>query len=208
LFHSTLLPIELDHIIGPCHRTSLTRCIAQDAYGAREGETVNGWLTQVQWPSWVSGLDAVSTYNRYGVIFGLALSVVVFCLAVVVRSRRGKGKRERRGWWMTVGGLGAVAVGSLSEYGIPEAMFDPSNGFGLELLGFLFVMIGTPVLGWAVRSEAGVGRLQAIGIAIIGPVGVLVGLAVNGHLPSGPAMPLIVAAMVVGITGLPDTDRT
>jgi hypothetical protein len=39
---------------------------------------------------------------------------------VVVRSRKGKGKWERRGWWIAVGGLGAVAIGSLSEYGISE----------------------------------------------------------------------------------------
>jgi uncharacterized membrane protein len=179
----------------------------QRAYGAREGETVKHWIKQVEWPTWVSGLDAISTYKRYGIIFGFALAVVVFCLAVVVRSRTGKGKWERRGWWVTVGGLGAVAVGSLSEYGIPEDLFDPSNGFGLELLGFLLVMIGTPILGWAVHREAGVGRIKAIGIALIGPIGVVAGTAVNGHLPGGPATPIIVAAMIIGITGLPDTAR-
>jgi hypothetical protein len=179
----------------------------QRAYGAREGETVNGWIKQVDWPTWVSGLDAISTYKRYGVIFGFALAVVVISLAVVVRSRTGKGKWERRGWWVTVGGLGAVAVGSLSEYGIPEDLFDSSNGFGLELLGFLLIMIGTPILGWAVRREAGVGLIKAIGIALIGPVGVVAGLAINGHLPGGPAMPLIVTAMIIGLTGLPDTGR-
>jgi hypothetical protein len=179
----------------------------QRAYGNREGETTNDWITQVEWPTWVSGLDAISTYNRYGIIFGFALAVVVFCLIVVVRSRKGKGKWERRGWWLAVGGLGAVAIGSLSEYGIPEDLFDPSNGFGLELLGFLLIMIGTPILGRALRKEAGVGLIKAIGIALIGPVGVIGGAAINGHLPGGPAMPIIVTAMIIGITGLPDTDR-
>jgi hypothetical protein len=179
----------------------------QRAYGNRQGETTNAWITQVEWPTWVSGLDAISTYNRYGIIFGFALAVLVFCLAVVVRSRIGKGKWERRGWWVAVGGLGAVAIGSLSEYGIPEDLFDPSNGFGLELVGFLLIMIGTPILGWGLRREAGIGRIKAIGIALIGPIGVIGGLAVNGHLPGGPAMPIILAAMVVGITGLPDTDH-
>jgi uncharacterized membrane protein len=108
---------------------------------------------------------------------------------------------------LAVGGLGAVAAGSLSEYGIPEDLFDPSNGFGLELLGFLLIMIGTPVLGWALRREVGVGVFQAIGIALIGPLGVIVGTAVNGHLPGGPATPLIITAMIIGITGLPDTVR-
>ncbi len=177
----------------------------QRAYGAREGETVNYWIKQVEWPTWVSGLDAIATYKRYGIIFGFALAVVVFCLAVVVRSRTGKGKWERRGWRVSVGGLGAVAIGSLSEYGISEDLFDSSNGFGLELLGFLLIMIGTPILGRALHKEAGLGRIKAIGIALIGPIGVVAGLAINGHLPGGPAMPIIVTAMIIGITGLPNT---
>jgi uncharacterized membrane protein len=130
----------------------------------------------------------------------------VLCLAVVVHSRKGKGKWELRGWWVAVGGLGAVAIGWLSEYGISEDLFDPSNGFGLELLGFLLIMIGTPIPGRAVRREAGVARMKAFGIALIGPVGVVAGLAINGHVPGGPAMPIIVTAMIIGITGLPDTD--
>ena len=177
------------------------------AYGAAEGEVANGWIKQVDWPTWVSGLNAISTYKRYGVIFGFALAVVVISLGVAVRSRKGKGKWERRGWRVAVGGLGAVAIGSLAEYGISEDLVDPSNGFALELLGFLLIMIGTPTLGWALRREAGVGRMRAIGIALIGPVGVVAGLAINGHLPGGPAMPIIVTAMIIGIAGLPDTDH-
>lgn len=102
-----------------------------------------------------------------------------------------------------------MAIGSLTEYGIPEdGFFDPSNGFALELIGFLLIMIGTPILGRALRREAGVSRTKAIAIALIGPVGVVAGVAINGHLPGGPAMPMIVTAMIIGITGLPDADRT
>jgi uncharacterized membrane protein len=177
------------------------------AYGAAEGEIANGWIEQVDWPTWVSGLNAISTYKRYGVIFGFALAVVVISLGVVVRSRKGKGNWERRGWRVAVGGLGTVATGSLVEYGISEdVFFDSTNGFALELIGFLLIMIGTPILGWALRREAGVGRMKAIGVALIGPVGVVAGVAINGHLPGGPAMPIIVTAMIVGITGLPDAD--
>jgi hypothetical protein len=167
----------------------------QRAYGAGEGETINAWIKQFDWLSWVSGLDAISTYERYGAMFGFALAVVAFCLAVVVRSRKGKGKWERRGWLVTIGGLGVEAVGSMSDE------------WGLELLGLLLIMIGTPILGWALRREAGVGFIQAIGIALIGPLGVIVGTVVNGHIPGGPATPIIIAAMIIGITGLPDTSR-
>jgi uncharacterized membrane protein len=128
-------------------------------------------------------------------MFGFALAVVAFCLAVVVRSRKGKGKWERRGWLVTIGGLGVEAVGSMSDE------------WGFELLGLLLIVIGTPILGWALRREAGVGLVQAIGIALIGPLGVVVGTAINGHIPGGPATPIIIAAMIIGITGLPDTVR-
>jgi hypothetical protein len=67
----------------------------QRAYRAGEGEMMNAWIKQVDWLSWVSGLDAISTYQRYGAMFGFALAVVAFCLAVVVRS--GDSKWERRG---------------------------------------------------------------------------------------------------------------
>jgi hypothetical protein len=167
----------------------------QKAYGAGQGESINAWIKQFEWLSWVSGLDAISTYERYGAMFGLALGVVAFCLAVVVRSRKGKGRWERRGWLVTISGLAAEAVGSMSDE------------FGLQLLGLLLIMIGTPILGWAVRREAGVGLIQAIGIALIGPLGIIVGTVVNGHIPGGPATPIIIAGMIIGITGLPDTTR-
>jgi hypothetical protein len=44
-----------------------------------------------------------------------------------------------------------------------------SDEWGLELLGLLLITIGTPNLGWSVRREAGVGLIQAIGTALIGP---------------------------------------
>jgi hypothetical protein len=162
----------------------------QRAYGAGQGESINAWIEQFEWLSWISGLDAISTYERYGAMFGFALAVVAFSLAVVVRSRKGKGKGrwERRGWLVIIGGLGVEAVGSMSDE------------FGLQLVGLLLIMIGTPILGWAVRREAGVGLIQAIGIALIGPLGVIVGTVINGHIPGDPATPFIIAAMIIGIT--------
>ena len=56
------------------------------SYGFREGEIANAWIRQFDWPTWVSGLDAIATYKRYGVIFGFALAVVVISLSVVVRT--------------------------------------------------------------------------------------------------------------------------
>ena len=135
------------------------------AYGRGGGETPPpSWISGIDWPSWFSGSDNVSAYNGYGVVFGFGLLVVAVSFGVVVRGRKGKGPWERRAWWMVVGGLGAVAVGSLIEYGIPEdVFFDSSNGFALELIGFLVVALGTVLLGWAVHRERGVSGVAATG---------------------------------------------
>jgi len=176
------------------------------AYGRGEGESPPpDWLAGIGWPSWFGGADAVSTYNSYGVVFGFALMIVVISLGVVVSARKGKGPWESRAWRLIVGGLGAVAVGSLMEYGIPEDLFDPGYGFGLELAGFLIIAVGTVVLGWAVHREAGVGTIPSTGIALVGPVGIFAGTAIVGHLPSGPASLVILAAIIIGVVGLPDT---
>ncbi len=74
-------------------------------------------------------------------------------------------------------------------------------GFALAVVA----MIGTPILASAVRRDAGVGSIQAIGVALIGPHGIVVGTVVNVHIPGSPATPIIIAATIFGITGLPET---
>ena len=177
------------------------------AYGRGGGESPPpGWLAGIG-PSWFAGADAVSTYNSYGVVFGFALMIVVISLGVVVAAREGKGTWESRAWRLIIGGLGAVAVGSLMEYGIPEDVLDAGYGFMLELAGFVIIAVGTVVLGWAVHREAEVGTIPSIGIALVGPVGIVAGTAIVGHLPSGPASLLMLAAIIIGAIGLPDTPR-
>ncbi len=177
------------------------------AYGYGIGESPPGWLEAVDWPTWISGPDRISTYNRLGVVFGFALLAVVVALARLV-GLKAQGRRQRRGWWLILGGLGAVAAGSLLEYGIPEDVFDPSNGFALELLGFLGVAIGTVVLGIALHRESNVAGLESAAIALIGPIGIVGGTAIVGHLPSGPASLLLLTAIAIGITGRPISTRS
>ncbi len=172
------------------------------------GETPPGWLAGTDWPTWISGSSRVSTYKWHGVVFGLALVLVAGGLGRIVAGSKVQGRRQQRAWWLIVGGLGAVAVGSLLEYGISEDVLDAGYGFMLELLGFLSVMVGTITLGLAMRRERAFGRLHSAAIALIGPVGVVVGVAIVGHLPSGPASLLLIAAIAVGATGPPGTSRT
>lgn len=177
------------------------------AYGLSIGESPPPWLSGSDWLTWSLGSDPVSSYNRHGVLFGMALFVVVAALTRLVSARKNKGPRELRGCWLTVGGLGAVATGSLLEYGVPESVFDAGYGFGLELLGFLSIGIGTIVLGLAIRRESAAGRVESTAVALVGPVGVVAGTAITGHLPSGPALLLIATAIVIGVTGIPQASR-
>jgi hypothetical protein len=177
------------------------------AYGRSEGESAP--------PDWLSSLDSpwfsagpIATYKRHGIVFGLALLVVVVSLALVVRPRHGKGRLEQRAWLMIIAGLGAVALGSLSEYGIPEDVVDPSNGFGLELLGFLVVAAGSVTLGWADHREHNSGAIRSVGVALFGLVAIVAGTALIEHLPSGPASILIVASVVIAATGYRATSRS
>jgi hypothetical protein len=179
------------------------------AYGRSAGDPPPpDWLSNVDWPNWFGGSTPILEYHSYGVVFGFALLLVTVSLGVLVSRRAVKGRGERRGWRLVIGGLGAVGLGAVAEYGIPDDIFDPSNGFGLELLGFLILAVGTPFLGWAIYRETGLGAVSSVGIAALGPTSVIGGFAVNGHIPSGPAALLIVTAVVIGGVGLPGTSRT
>lgn len=178
------------------------------AYGRTGGDPPPPeWLSNVGWPNWFDGSGAVAEYKSYGVVFGCALLLVAVSLGVVVGKRSVKGRKERRAWRLIVGGLGAVGVGAVSEYGIPEDLLDPGNGFGLELLGFLVVIGGTLFLGWALYREAGLGAVACLGIGAVGPVGIALGFSLIGHIPSGPAAPLVITAILIGAVGLPGTAR-
>ncbi len=176
------------------------------AYGRSAGERPPGWLDNLHEPLsdlGVFGTDWVATYTRYGKAYGVALLIITASLAVVVNNRRHKGKWETRAWRTIVSGLALVTVGTFGDYALPQDGW--SNwGFGLELLGFLVIAVGTPLLSWALRREAKASRFMAIGAGAVGPVSVVAGSGLVGHIPSGTASLLLIAAIVIGITGLPD----
>ena len=78
------------------------------------------------------------------------------------------------------------------------------DAYVVTLTGFLIVGIATPTLGWALHREVGLSRLKSLGIADLGPASVIIGSGFVGHIPSGTASILLIAAIVFGITGLPD----
>lgn len=180
------------------------------AYGRSSGEHRPGWLENLHEPLsdlGVFGTDWVATYTRYGKAYGVALLIVTVSLAVVVNNRSHKGRRETRAWRTIVAGLALTTVGTFGDYAFHQDGW--SNwGFGLELLGLFVIAVGTPLLGWALRREADVSKVMAIGAGAIGPASVVVGGGLVGHIPSGTASLLLIVAIVIGVTGLPDNTRS
>jgi len=176
------------------------------AYGA-SGEVPPPWAEWIDWPTLISGSTAVDTYNRYGVIFGVSLVVVALSLAVLARRSTDSGSGVRRSWNVIAAGLGAVAVGSLVEYGFGSVV-DASYGFLIENLGFVVVIVGTVLLGVSLRREAGASRPVSAAIAASGLVGIIIGILLVGHLPSGAAFVPPIACVVFGFTGLPTPNTT
>lgn len=180
------------------------------AYGSEFGEEPRGWLEALNDPLTDLGLlggDPVAAYTRHGKVFGVALLAVVVSMVVLLRSTRsGMGSRERRAWYVTLGGLGLATLGTFGDYALPQDNWWANTGFGFELLGFLVVMIGTVMLGVALRRETGLSRLRALAVGALGPAGVVAGTVIVAHLPSGPALFFLVTAIAIGVVGLPVVD--
>jgi len=177
------------------------------AYGASNGETLPPWLESLEEPLTDLGTlhgNAVAVYTRYGKAYGLALLLVTVSLIIVVRNRRRRGPRESRAWLVVVVGCAMLTLGTFGDYALEQGSFWAGNGFGFELLGFMILFVATPLLGRALRRETGLSLLRSLGVAVIGPASVILGSVLTAHIPSGPASLLLVAAIVLGITGLRD----
>ncbi len=114
-----------------------------------------------------------------------------------------EGSSFRRTWSVAVGGLAAVAVGAILEYG-----FEVLPRFVLELVGFPILIVGMFMLGVSLRSEGGAGLGKVALMGLSGLVAVIIGGASVGHLPSVPALIPVAACVVIGFTGLPFASLT
>jgi hypothetical protein len=177
------------------------------AYGINDGESPPGWLDDLAWASWEPSPGAVSDYERLGVAFGLSVLASAVALYVIVGEGCRGGRRERVAWAFVYGGLAVVAVGSLGEYGIGGDGVAVAAGFVMEGLGFLVVAVGAARLGWALRANGSAGLKVSIVVGVGVPVGMVAGLFLVRHTPSGPAALLLVGAVAIGLVGLPATAR-
>jgi hypothetical protein len=164
------------------------------------GESPRSWLAALQDPLADAGLlelGSTSVYDRYGVLY-LAAWVLAWAGSVaLVRPQLGPATpRLRRAWVAALGCLALVAVGILGDYAIPSDVVG-GVGFVLTGLGFLGATVAFAFLGYALRREIGASRWLAWSVGALGVVSVVGGMALVGHIPSGPGCGFAVAAIVV-----------
>lgn len=178
------------------------------SYGA--GESRRAWLRALDGPLEDLGFfgagRVTAIYHSYGLAYGLALLLVLTSL--VVLSRRWQASRaESAGWRVILVGLALVTIGTFSDYGLPYNGPVPNIGFGLEMIGFLVVAIGTVILGIALRVSDRATIATCLTVGAIGPASGMLGMWALGHIPSGPGVLLMLGAVVAGFRGPPSRPR-
>jgi hypothetical protein len=117
----------------------------------------------------------------------------------LVRPRLGRATpRMRRAWVAVLSCLALVAVGILGDYAIPNDVVG-GVGFALTGLGFLGATVAFAFLGHALRRHVGASRWVAWSVGVLGVVSVVGGMALVGHIPSGPGCGFAAAAIVVAV---------
>lgn len=170
------------------------------AYGLPQ-ESPPGWLAQLREPLADAGLLEGSTavYDRYGLIYGAAWVLALAGLVgLLLQEWRAFTPRLRRVWAVVVTGLGVVAVGILGDYA-PVSDIVGGVGFVLTGVGFVIAAVGCGLLGWALRRDRGANPLMALGVGVLGVVSLVGGMALVGHIPSGPGLGWVFGAIVLGL---------
>lgn len=173
-------------------------------YGLPE-ESPPRWLTLVREPLTGAGLvvaGSTAVYDRYGLFYGAAWVLALTGLVGLLRREwPAFTVRLRRAWAVVVTGLGVVAVGILGDYA-PVSDTIGGVGFVLAGLGFLISAVGSGLLGWTLRRERRLNPMTALGVGALGMVSLVGGMALVGHIPSGPGVGWVAGALVLGVAGI------
>lgn len=174
------------------------------SYGEPD-ESPPAWLSQTQDPLTDAGLlvaGSTSSYDRYGLLYLAASALALAGLASLLRQKWCEfTPRVRRAWAVLVTGLGLVELGILGDYGVPSDIVG-GVGFLLTGLGFLTAATGCGMLGWALRRDRAASSWTSLGVSALGLVSVVGGLALVGHIPSGPGLGFVCGALFLGVAGL------
>ena len=173
------------------------------AYG-QPSELPPGWLAELRGPLTAAGLleaGSTSVYDRYGLLYCAAWGVgLAGLVGFLRRDWPALSVRRRRAWVVVVTGLGVVAVGIFGDYA-PVGDIAGVVGFLLTGLGFLIAAVGSALLGWALCRDRQLNAMMARAAGLFGVVSLVGGMALVGHIPSGPGVGWVLGALGLGMAG-------
>jgi hypothetical protein len=160
-----------------------------------EGEAPPGWLHSLE-PELGSLLTFAApetVYTLYGKVFNLVYLLILPAVFGLHHLHRGTNSpREMRGFRVLVGGLIATSIGVAFDY------WADGIGFVITMFGLLAVIVGTTLYGVA-TLRAGVLPPWSSWLLVAGGPGAFVGMALFGHIPSGPTLLFAASWLAVGI---------
>jgi hypothetical protein len=160
-----------------------------------EGEAPPGWLHSLE-PELGSLLTFAApetVYTLYGKVFNLVYLLILPAVFGLHHLHRGTNSpKEMRAFRMLVGGLIATSIGVAFDY------WADGIGFVITMFGLLAVIVGTTLYGVA-TLRAGVLPPWSSWLLVAGGPGAFVGMALFGHIPSGPTLLFAASWMAVGI---------
>jgi uncharacterized membrane protein YfcA len=68
-------------------------------------------------------------------------------------------------------------------------------------VGLLIAAVGSARHGWALRRDGRLDPATAIGVAALGLIWLVGGVALVGHIPSGPGVGWVLGALLLGLAG-------
>ena len=159
-----------------------------------EGESPPRWLESVE-PELGSLLTFAApetVYALYGKIFNFVYLLILPAVFALHRLHRGTDSgREMWAFRVLVGGLIATSIGVAGDY------WADGIGFPLEALGLLAMIAGTTLYG-AAALRSGVLPAWSAWLLVAGGPGAFAGMALTGHIPSGPTLLFAVSWLAVG----------
>lgn len=161
---------------------------------AIEGESPPRWLRSLE-PELGSLLTFAApetVYELYGKIFNLVYLLILPAVFGLHHLHRGANSRkELRAFRVLVGGLIATSIGVAGDY------WANGIGFPITVLGLLTVIVGTTLYG-AATLRGGVLPPWSSWLLVAGGPGAFAGMALTGHVPSGPTLLFAVSWLAVG----------
>jgi hypothetical protein len=159
-----------------------------------EGEAPPGWLHSLE-PELGSLLTFAApetVYTLYGKVFNLVYILILPAVFGLHHLHRGTNSpREMRAFRVLVGGLIATSIGVAFDY------WADGIGFVITMFGLLAVIVGTTLYGVA-TLRAGVLPPWSSWLLVAGGPGAFVGMALFGHIPSGPTLLFAASWLAVG----------